>query len=61
MADARRDYYDVLGLPRDADPTEIKRAYRALALRYHPDQNRDDKHAEDKFKAVSYTHLDSTE
>ncbi len=63
MADARRDYYDVLGLPRDADPTEIKRAYRALALRYHPDQNRDDKQAEEKFKEVSeaYTVLSDPE
>jgi molecular chaperone DnaJ len=63
LADARRDYYDVLGLPRDADPTEIKRAYRALALRYHPDQNRDDKHAEEKFKEVSeaYTVLSDPE
>lgn len=63
MADARRDYYDVLGLPRNADPTEIKRAYRALALRYHPDQNRDDKQAEEKFKEVSeaYTVLSDPE
>lgn len=63
MADAKRDYYEVLGLPRDAEPTEIKRAYRALALRYHPDQNQNDKHAEDKFKEVSeaYTVLSDPE
>jgi len=63
LADARRDYYDVLGLPRNAEATEIKRAYRALALRYHPDQNRDDKQAEEKFKEVSeaYTVLSDPE
>lgn len=63
MADAKRDYYEVLGLPRDAEPTEIKRAYRALALRYHPDQNQNDKNAEEKFKEVSeaYTVLSDPE
>lgn len=63
MADARRDYYEVLGLPRNADSAEIKRAYRALALRYHPDQNHDDKQAEEKFKEVSaaYTVLSDPE
>jgi curved DNA-binding protein CbpA len=63
LADARRDYYEVLGLPRNADSSEIKRAYRALALRYHPDQNHDDKQAEEKFKEVSaaYTVLSDPE
>lgn len=63
MADTRRDYYEVLGLPRDADGTEIKKAYRALALRFHPDQNQNDKQAEEKFKEVSeaYTVLSDPE
>ena len=48
-----RDYYDVLGVSRDADDAELKRAYRALALRYHPDHNQNNKEAEERFKEVS--------
>lgn len=48
-----RDYYEILGVSRDADATELKRAYRTLALRYHPDQNQNDKDAEERFKEVS--------
>ena len=47
-----QDYYSILGVPRDADPAEIKKAYRKLARRYHPDVNKD-LGAEDKFKEVN--------
>ena len=70
MAD-KRDYYEVLGVPKDADDAAIKKAYRQLAKKYHPDMNPGDKEAEIKFKeaseayavlsdaeTVSYTHLD---
>ena len=45
---AKRDYYDVLGVGRNADAKEIKRAYRKLAKKYHPDMNPGDKNAEQK-------------
>ena len=50
---AKKDYYDVLGIDRSADENEIKRAYRKLAKKYHPDTNPDDKQAEQKFKEVT--------
>ena len=50
MAD--QDYYEVLGVSRDASDEEIKKAYRRLAMKYHPDRNNGDKAAEEKFKAV---------
>ena len=50
---ARRDLYDVLGVPRDADAPRIKRAYRELAMKFHPDQNPGDAAAEASFKEVS--------
>ena len=49
MAD-KRDYYEVLGVPKDADDAAIKKAYRQLAKKYHPDMNPGDKQAEQKFK-----------
>ena len=53
MAESKRDYYEVLGVSKDADDAEIKKAYRALAKKYHPDMNPGDAEAEKKFKEAS--------
>lgn len=53
MAESKRDYYEVLGVSRDADDAAIKKAYRALAKKYHPDMNPGDAEAEKKFKEAS--------
>ncbi|NBV31402.1 MAG: J domain-containing protein, partial [Bacteroidetes bacterium] len=47
-----KDYYQILGVPRSADAKEIKKRYRTLAAKYHPDKNPDDPKAEAKFKEV---------
>ena len=52
MADNKRDYYEVLGVGKDASAEDIKRAYRKAAMKYHPDRNPGDKEAEAKFKEV---------
>ena len=53
MAEAKRDYYEILGVSRDADDATLKKAYRALAKKYHPDMNPGDAEAEKKFKEAS--------
>ena len=52
MAENKRDYYEVLGVDKGADLDAIKKAYRKMAMKYHPDRNPDNKEAEEKFKEV---------
>ncbi len=53
MAENKRDYYEVLGLKKGAGTDDIKKAYRKLAMKYHPDRNPDNKEAEEKFKEAA--------
>ena len=53
MSAEKLDYYEVLGVGKNADPDDIKKAYRQAALKYHPDRNRDDANAETKFKSAA--------
>ena len=53
MAEQKRDYYEVLGVQKGADEGEIKKAYKKMARKYHPDLNPDNKEAEEKFKEVN--------
>ena len=53
MAETKRDYYEVLGVAKDADEATLKKAYRKVAKKYHPDMNPGDAEAEKKFKEAS--------
>jgi molecular chaperone DnaJ len=50
---AKRDFYEVLGVEREADEAKLKSAYRKLAMQFHPDRNPGDKEAEGKFKDIN--------
>ncbi|MDA8337790.1 MAG: DnaJ domain-containing protein, partial [Nitrospiraceae bacterium] len=58
-----KDYYKIIGVSRNATQDEIKKAFRQLALKYHPDRNQGDKEAEEKFKEINeaYTCLGDAE
>ena len=51
--DPKKDYYDLLGISEDADEADIQKAYRKMAMKYHPDRNKGDAAAEEKFKEIN--------
>ena len=52
-----RDYYEILGVNKSSSDDEIKKAYRKIAIKYHPDKNPDNKSAEEKFKEAAEAYL----
>ena len=57
MAESKRDYYEVLGVGRDADEATLKKAYRQIAKKYHPDMNPGDAEAEKKIQKKPQKHM----